>query len=212
VLQRRLARLSQPCMSLLTAAAIVAETAAEAIEDDLLCQVGGVSEEAAAQLLDEAAAGRLLDVGPAGPARYRFRHALVREVLDHGVSGARRGELHCAVGEALEQRASPPAAAARLAYHWSRAAGPQAREKAAAWSLRAARDAVAGFGFEAAAAHYARALAGRPAEAIAACGGAALALDVGQTFGELAIPDPDDVDAAHVPVRPVVAPAHDGAP
>ena len=37
VLQRRLARLSQPCVSLLTAAAIVAETAAETIEDDLLC-------------------------------------------------------------------------------------------------------------------------------------------------------------------------------
>src|SRR4029077_3984315 len=62
---------------------------------------------------------------------------------------------------------SPPAAAARLAYHWSRAAGPQAREKAFAWSLRAARDAVAGFDFEVGAAHYARALAGRPAEAIA---------------------------------------------
>ena len=167
VLQRRLARLSQPCMSLLTAAAIVAETAAEAIEDDLLCQVSGVSAEAAARLLDEAATGRLLDVGPAGPARYRFRHALVREVLDHGLSGAQRGELHIAVGEALEQRASPPAAAARLAYHWSRAAGPQAREKAVTWSLRAARDAVAGFGFEAAAAHYARALAGGSAAAIA---------------------------------------------
>ena len=167
VLQRRLARLSQPCMSLLTAAAIVAETAAEAIEDDLLCQVSGVSEEAAARLLDEAAKGRLLDIGPVGPARYRFRHALVREVLDHGLSGAQRGELHAAAGEALEQRASPPAAAARLAYHWSRAAGPQARDKAATWSLRAARDAVVGFGFEAAAAHYARALASRPAEAIA---------------------------------------------
>jgi hypothetical protein len=167
VLQRRLARLSQPCMSLLPAAAILAETSAEAIEDELLCQVSGVSEEAAARLLDEAAAGRLLDVGPVGPARYRFRHALVREVLDHGLSGAQRGELHAAVGEALELRASPPAAAARLAYHWSRAAGPQAREKAVAWSLRAARDAVAGFGFEAAAAHYARALASRPAEAIA---------------------------------------------
>ena len=164
VLQRRLARLSQPCMSLLTAAAIVAETAAEAIEDDLLCQVSGVSEEAAAGLLDEAAAGRLLDVGP---ARYRFRHALVREVLEHGLSGAQRGELHAAIGEALEQRPSPPAAAARLAYHWSRAVGSQAREKAVAWSLRAARDAVAGFGFEAAAEHYARALAGLPAEAIA---------------------------------------------
>jgi AAA ATPase domain len=167
VLQRRLARLSQPCMSLLTAAAIVAETAADAIEGDLLCQASGISEEDAIRLLDEAAAGRLLDVDPASPARYRFRHSLVREVLDHALSGAQRGELHAAVGGALERRPGPPAAAARLAYHWSRAVGPQAREKVVAWSLRAARDAVAGFGFEDAAAHYARALASRPAEAIA---------------------------------------------
>jgi predicted ATPase len=167
VLQRRLARLSQPCMSLLTAAAIVAETAAEAIEDDLLCQVSGVSEADVARLLDEAAAGRLLDVDPVGPVRYRFRHALIREVLEHGLSGTQRGELHAAAGEALEHRASQPAAAARLAYHWSRAAGSEARERAVTWSLRAARDAVAGFGFEAAAAHYARALAGGPAEALA---------------------------------------------
>src|SRR5215472_2854579 len=115
VLQRRLARLSQPCASLLAAAAIVAESAAEVIEDDLLCRVSGVSEEVAAQLLDEAAAGRLLDVEPAGPSRYRFRHALIREVLDHGLSAAQRGELHAAAGEALELRGSPPSEAARLA-------------------------------------------------------------------------------------------------
>jgi AAA ATPase domain len=165
-LQRRLARLSQPCMLLLTAAAIVAETAAEAIEDDLLGQVSGVSQADAARLLDEAAAARLLDVDPAGPVRYRFQHALVREVLEHSLSGAQRGELHAAASQALEQRDSQAAAAARLAYHWSRASGPGARERAVAWSLRAARDAVAGFGFEAAAAHYARALASRPAETI----------------------------------------------
>ena len=98
--------------------------------------------------------------------RYRFRHALVREVLDHGLSAAQRGELHAAAGEALEQRGSPSAEATRLAYHWSRAIGPQAQEKTAAWSLRAARDAVAGFGFEAAVTHYARALASRSGEAI----------------------------------------------
>ncbi|HZR50247.1 MAG TPA: AAA family ATPase [Streptosporangiaceae bacterium] len=166
VLQRRLARLSQPCVSLLAAAAIVAETAAEAIEDDLLQHVSGVRQEAAAELLDEAAGGLLLEVDHAGPSRYRFRHALVREVLDHGLSAAQRGELHAAAGEALERRGGPPPAAARLAYHWSRAIGPQAQEKSVAWSLRAARDAVAGFGFEAAVTHYARALAGRPAEAI----------------------------------------------
>ncbi len=166
VLQRRLARLSQPCMSLLTAAAIVAETAAEVIEDDLLCQVSGISEADVARLLDEAAAGRLLAVDRAGPVRYRFRHALVREVLEHGLSGAQRGMLHAAAAEALEQRASQPALVARLAYHWSRAAGPEAHARAVAWSLQAARDAVAGFGFEAATAHYARALAGLPAGAI----------------------------------------------
>ena len=136
VLQRRLARLSQPCMSLLTTAAIVAETAAEAIEDDLLCQVSGVSEEAAARLLDEAARGRLLDVGPVGPARYRFRHALVREVPITACP-ARSAASCTRRAEALEQRASPPAAAVGLAYHWSRAVGPQARDKAVAWSLGA---------------------------------------------------------------------------
>lgn len=167
VLRRRLARLSQPCVSLLGAAAILAETAADAIEEDLLCQVSGVSEATAARLLDEAAAGRLLEAGPVGPARYRFRHSLVREVLDQGLSGAQRGALHAASGEALEHRARQPAVAARLAYHWSRAAGPKAREAAAAWSLRAARDAVADYGFEAAVAHYARALAARPTDAIA---------------------------------------------
>ncbi|HET7014489.1 MAG TPA: AAA family ATPase [Streptosporangiaceae bacterium] len=167
VLQRRLARLSQPCASLLTAAAIIAETATDAIEDDLLGQVSGVSDEAAARLLlDEGAAGQLLDVDPAGAARYRFRHALVREVLEQGLSAGRRGELHAAAGLALEQRSGSPTPAARLAYHWSRATGPDARNKAVTWSLRAARDAVAGFGFEAAAAHYTRALAGQPDEPI----------------------------------------------
>ena len=188
VLQRRLARLSQPCVSLLTAAAIVAETAAEAIEDDLLRHVSGVSQEAAALLLDEAAAGLLLDVDPAGPARYQFRHALIREVLDDGLSATKRGELHAAVAEALEQRPGPPAAAARVAYHWSRATGSRAREETAAWSLRAARDAVAGFGFEAAVAHYARALASGQADAVTVsveygealqmCGDLAMARDV----------------------------------
>jgi hypothetical protein len=42
------------------------------------------------------------------------------------------------------------------------------------------------------------------------CGGA-LALDVGQALGEPTISDPDDIHAAHMPVCPVVAPAHDGA-
>jgi hypothetical protein len=48
---------------------------------------------------------------------------------------------------------------------------------------------------------------GRPAGALA-CSAVVLPLDVGQAFGELAISDPDDVHTAHVPLAPVIAPAH----
>src|SRR5215467_7801889 len=39
----------------------------------------------------------------------------------------------------------------------------------------------------------------------------ASAFDVGQAFGDPAVADPDEIHTAHVPVAPVVAPAHDGA-
>jgi hypothetical protein len=158
VLQRRLARLSQPCAGFLAAAAIAAETSAEVVEEDLVCTVCDVDEAVAVRLLDEAAVARLLDVDPAGVARYRFRHTLVREVLEQGLLGAERGRLHSRVAASLEKRADKPGLAVRLAHHWSRAAGVGARERAAFWSLVAARDAMAGFGFEAATTYYARAL------------------------------------------------------
>lgn len=158
VLQRRVARLSQPCASFVTAAAVAAETSADAIEDDLLGVVRETDEVTAARLLDEAVAARLADFDPASVPRYRFRHTLVREVLVQALSGVERGRLHEAVAKALENRSDRSNLAPRLAHHWSRAIGAGARERAASWSLLAAREALAGFGFEAAATHYARAL------------------------------------------------------
>jgi hypothetical protein len=158
VLQRRVARLSQACASFVTAAAISAETAADVIEDDLVAVVAGTDQVTAAGLLDEAAAARLVDVDPAGVPRYRFRHTLVREVLEQGLSGVERGRLHERLATALQNRADSSLLAPRLAHHWCRASGAQARERAAHWSLLAAREAVAGFGFKAAATHFARAL------------------------------------------------------
>jgi hypothetical protein len=169
VLERRIARLSQPCARLLTAASVAAQTAADLIETGLACEVCDLDPADAVPLLDEAVAARLVDFDPAAVARYRFRHSLVREVMEQGLPGSERGRLHTRVAEALgsgEGRPSlgsgegRPSLAPRLAYHWSRATGTEAPERAAAWSLRAAREAMAGFGFEAAAAHYARAIAG----------------------------------------------------
>ncbi len=158
VLQRRVARLSQPCASFVTVAAVAAETTADAIEDDLLCAVLDVDQVTAAGLLDEAVAARLVEAEQAGLPRYRFRHTFVREVLEQGLSGVERGRLHAHLARALENRRDTSTMASRLAHHWSRATGPESREQAAIWSLLAAREAVAGYAFEAAARHYARAL------------------------------------------------------
>ena len=137
------------CATLLSVAALAAEACGDVIEVDPLSTVSEREEETLALLLDEAVAARLLDDDPDRPPRRRFRHALVREVLAHDLPAAERGRVHARVAEALESRACEPTAA-RLAHHWRRATGDGARERAATWSLRAARDAVAGFGFEAA--------------------------------------------------------------
>jgi hypothetical protein len=79
VLERRLARLSQPCATVLSLAAVAAETSGDVIELDLLAAPDGM---ALTSLLDEAVAARLLDVVADGTANYRFRHALIREVLE----------------------------------------------------------------------------------------------------------------------------------
>ena len=157
VLRRRVARLGQPCATLLAAAAVAAESAEDRVETDLLAAVSDCAQAAVAPLLDEAVAARLLDDDPARPAHHHFRHALIREVLVQGLPGAERARLHARVAAALADR--PGTSATRLAHHWCRAAGDGAGERAAEWSVRAAREATAGFGFEAAAAHYARALA-----------------------------------------------------
>jgi tetratricopeptide (TPR) repeat protein len=166
VLRRRLARLTQPCALLLSVAAVAAETFGDVIEVDLLPPVSGLDEPTVDLLLAEAVTARLLDDDPGRPQRWRFRHALVREVLARDLPAAERSKVHARVAVALENRAGEPGSAARLAHHWRRATGNGARERAATWSLRAARDAVAGFGFEAAAAHFAHAVTAPPADPI----------------------------------------------
>ena len=93
VLRRRVARLGQPCATLLAAAAVAAEGAEDRVETDLLAAMSDRPEAAVPPLLDEAVAARLLDRRPgaarapplparadprgagAGPARGRARPA-----------------------------------------------------------------------------------------------------------------------------------------
>jgi DNA-binding NarL/FixJ family response regulator len=93
------------------------------------------------ELLEEAEAARVVAVVPGGLGRWRFAHALVREVLYEGLPAARRIRLHEQVGEALEALyvADPGPHLAELAHHFV-AAAPGGQEMAgrAVWVATAA--------------------------------------------------------------------------
>jgi predicted ATPase len=76
VLGRRLARLSQACHALLSAAAVTGDP----IDEAVVAAVSGRDEAAVLRLLDEAARSRLVVHDPLQPRPFRFTHALVREV------------------------------------------------------------------------------------------------------------------------------------
>jgi hypothetical protein len=162
--QRRLARLPQACHAVLTAAAVAAESATgqqDTVDTALLAAAAAVDESTVLERLEPAVRGSLVVLDPSRAVGVRFVHALVREALVEATSLAERGRLHRRVAEALADRAGsatpPDEVAARAAYHWSRADGPNAARQAGRWELEAADAAVRALGFEAAAAHLQRA-------------------------------------------------------
>ena len=145
VLQRRLARLTQPCHGLLGAAAVAGDPI-----DEVLVAAVPVSRRTRWWSLDEAVAARLVDNDPA--TGFAFAHALVREVVESGLSTVERSRLHARVAEELEGALAAEtegvSLAHRLGYHWSHVTGEYARGRAAHWWWRAARTAVAELGYE----------------------------------------------------------------
>jgi len=155
VVGRRLRQLSQPCRELLSAAAIVGPEFAVPV----LAEVARLPERRLLVLLGEALAARIVEEAGA-PGRYRFTHALVREVLVNRVLATRRRELHRRAGEALET-AGPAAAEgleAELACHYRQAGSVDDLPKALLHTERAARLSARLHAHEDAAAHLRRAV------------------------------------------------------
>ena len=152
-LERRLARLSQPCVALLEVAALTGPEVRPWLVDAVLPTPGGPGD-----LLDEARRARVLIPGPEGG--HRFAHDLFRETLVAALPAARRGELHLRIGRALAQRHGAGAAvgagepAAQFVAAGTAAAAPDALR----FSLAAAREATARLGHEDACRHYEHAL------------------------------------------------------
>ena len=159
-LERRLARLSQPCAEVLAVAAVTGPQ----VGVEVLARVLPGRGDDLAELLSEAVRARVLTAPAAPLGPYRFAHDLFRETIYGGLPAAQRAGLHLAVAGALAELRAEGATVhtAELAAHHLAAASAGATAEAAEavrWSGLAAREAAARLAFEDARDHAERAVA-----------------------------------------------------
>jgi len=130
-LMLRVEGLSEPAQEILRLVAVGQRT-----DHPLLEQTSGLDERSLRDALREAVDSHILIAGE--DVRYRFRHALLREVVEDDLLPGERAALHLTLARALEQRVDEHAGAvltAAVAHHFA-AAGEQ--PAALEWSVRAA--------------------------------------------------------------------------
>jgi predicted ATPase/DNA-binding SARP family transcriptional activator len=153
VIARRLSRLDARSVQWLRVAAVIGRD----FDGSLLEHVLGFDDDEFLSALEQVLAAGLVAEAAGAPGSYSFSHALIRETLYEGISGARQARMHRAVGAALEQEGAEDHLAA-LAHHFTRTSDPQDFERAIDYAGRAGEQASAMLAHEEAADHYARAL------------------------------------------------------
>ena len=151
-INRRLEPLDEEVLAVLRPAALLGkEFTFAALE-----RVAGLPPDRLLEILDEAASHGVVTELVTALGRYRFVHALVREVLYEGLNAVERVRLHAAVGEGLEALyADDPAPhLAELAHHFLHAAAGGDADKGVHYATEAGHRAMALLAFEEAARHY----------------------------------------------------------
>jgi DNA-binding SARP family transcriptional activator len=151
----RLQRQSEGCREVLTLASVIGrEFGVDALE-----RASGLQEETVFELLEEAAAARLVGDVPGASGRLRFSHILVRDALYEAIPAPRRLRLHRGIGETLEAlyAGNPDPHLAELAHHYLQA-GSLAAEKAVEYAARSGDRSASQYAYEEAARHYSSAL------------------------------------------------------
>ena len=163
---RRLDRLSDECNFVLAAASVIGRefqvdllgrTVHEEVTSEMPEHADELSRRKLLELIDEAAAARLIVEVPQAVGRYAFAHALVREALYEELGVTKRTRLHGRVASAIEElnRGDLEAHLEQLAHHFLEA---QELERAIDYSVRAAQRAVSQMAYEEAAELYEQAL------------------------------------------------------
>ncbi len=130
-LMLRVERLSEPAQEILRMVAV-----GQRLEHQVLAEVSGLDERALRDTLREAVESHILIADEDG--WHRFRHALLREVVDDDLLPGERATLHMRLGQALEHRLEERPGAVltgAIAHHYA-AAGEQ--PLALEWSVHAA--------------------------------------------------------------------------
>lgn len=156
VIGRRLGGLSNECNDLLAVASVLGRE----FDFALLRRMAELDDPVLLDLLDEAASSRIVDVATGGFARFRFSHALLREVLYAERSLPWRVREHRRAGEMLEQLHPEDLTPhlSELAHHFFQAAIGSVAPKAIDYGRRAARRSIESLAFEEAAAQLERVL------------------------------------------------------
>lgn len=152
VIGRRLANLSEECLGLLTIASVLGRD----FGLNALRSLSGLSDTELLGRLDEASSAHALKEVPGALGRWRFTHALIREVLYEELGASDRTRLHRRVGETIEvlQGQDPEAHLAELAHHFFYAAPGGDVERAVDYSRRAGDHAIELLAYEEAARLY----------------------------------------------------------
>ena len=160
VIGRRLNRLSEQCVQVLTVASVVGR---EFGLDQLGRIVDDLPQDWLLEVLEEAAAARVIEEVPRATGRYQFAHALMRQTLAEELSTTRRLQLHARIAEALEELYAGVVEthATELAYHFGEAEEVLGSEKLARYSLMAGERALATYAWEDALGHFSQALAAK---------------------------------------------------
>jgi class 3 adenylate cyclase/tetratricopeptide (TPR) repeat protein len=156
VIDRRLNRLTESCNGVLAVAAVEGRD----FDLNVVRQAAGLPASDVLETLDEAVDAQLVTEAGSGPGRYRFAHALVREVVYAGLRMTERARLHHRVGEAIEHHSQSDldARLAELAYHFLQSSTIGDADKAVEYAYRAGRLALDLLAYEEAAGHFQGAL------------------------------------------------------
>lgn len=146
---RRVARLSDACGEMLTAASVLGRRFGA---DEIAAVTGTPIDLVLVRLEEAVAAGLVEDTG----GRHRFTHALIRETLYEEISTLDRLQLHARAGDALVNvhGARLEEYLTRIAHHYYESAALGMRDKAIKFAMRAADAAAAMQAYEEAVIHY----------------------------------------------------------